>query len=115
MNNLTGPGDIKELKVYLVTFGLEQAILHLFFPFAELEEATSSSQIIIFKVGKMFSFSSSVGPQSVKEHQNKQLAERGMKGILLGSTNTAASILLGMPFPAGCLAERQPIRGVQAL
>lgn len=44
--------------------------------FAELEEDASSSHVIGLEVGEMFSLSSSVRPRSVKEHQNKQSAER---------------------------------------
>lgn len=66
--------------------------------FAELEKAASNGHVIGLEVWEMFSFSSSIRPHGVKEHQNKQSAEREWKGILFGSTNTAAPTVLGIPF-----------------
>lgn len=51
--------------------------MSLYLSFAELEEAASSGHVIRLEVGEMFSFSSSVRPHGVKEHQNKQSAQRG--------------------------------------
>lgn len=44
--------------------------------FAELEKAASNGHVIGLEVWEMFSFSSSIRPHGVKEHQNKQSAER---------------------------------------
>lgn len=49
----------------------------LFLFFAELEEAASSGHVIRLEVREMFSFSGSVRPHGVKEHQNKQSVQRG--------------------------------------
>lgn len=54
-----------------------EGILPLYFSFAELDEAASSSHVIGLEVGEMFSFSSSVRPHGVKEHQNKQGVRSG--------------------------------------
>lgn len=54
-----------------------ETLLSLYLSFAEMEEASSSGHVIGLEVREMFSFSCSVRPHGVKEHQHKQSVQRG--------------------------------------